>query len=132
MLQTPTRFSRIHFPLTLSKRLNAYSAHSLSRHSLSHLHPSLNFAHKTKQGHWGRWISMIFQSAPISSCPHTSYHPQGLMCRVNAAKPPPRIDFFSTISGVGHEDGHVTRWAVRVQFSAKVVSVARAEMDLAE
>ena len=132
MLQIPTRFSYTRFPLTPSKRSNAYSAHSPSRHSSSHLHPSPNFVHKTKQGHWGRRIPMISQSAPISSCPHTSYHPQGLTYRVNAAKPPPRINFFSAISGVGDGDGRVTRWAVRVQFSATVVSVARAEVDLAE
>ena len=132
MLQIPTRFSCTHLPLTPSKRSNAYSAHSPSRHSSSHLHPSPNFVHKTKQGHWGRWIPVISKSAPISSYPHTSYNPQGLTYRVNAAKPPPRINFFSAISGVGDGDGRVTRWAVRVQFSATVVSVARAEVDLAE
>jgi hypothetical protein len=38
----------------------------------------------------------------------------------------------SAISGVGDGDGRVTRWAVREQFSAITVSVARAEVDLAE
>jgi hypothetical protein len=75
---------------------------------------------------------VTFQSAPIFPCPHTSYHPQGRTYRVNAAKPPPRINFFSAISGVDDGDGRVTRWAVRVQFSATVVSVARAEVGLAE
>jgi hypothetical protein len=68
----------------------------------------------------------------MSSYSHTSYHPQGLTYHVNAAKPPPKINFFSAISGVGDGDGCITRWAVRVQFNATVVSIARAEVDLAE
>ena len=65
-------------------------------------------------GPLGSLDSCNISISSMSSYSHTSYHPQGLTYHVNAAKPPPKINFFSAISGVGDGDGRVTRWAVRV------------------